>query len=211
MSPEIAGSRLLLLKLRCTFVVCPGVASHLFLPRGCAVLLCRLRGGRSGFLCHCVTSLICRSRGWRTFLSCHFVALCLPRGLGAVAWAAHRAQPSDLPPRATELAQPGVQTLAVPRPRAERSRSASVSTRRSGRSVPARSAGIAPIARGANFTPTPRFPEHLHPLDALVRSLAPSAEPPCYGRWVFIPPRGCQRPCLPRPRGPGARTGMGYR
>jgi len=41
----------------------------------------------------------------------------LPRGLGPVARAAHRAQPSDPPSRATEQAQTGVWTLAVPRPR----------------------------------------------------------------------------------------------
>jgi hypothetical protein len=102
----------------------------------------------------------------------------LPRGLVAVARAAHRAQPSDPPSRATELAQSGVRTLAVSRPRAARSCSTSVSTRGSGRSVPARVGAIAPIARGADFTSTPRFPVHLHPLDALARVLAPSAEPP---------------------------------
>ena len=49
--------------------------------------------------------------------------------------------------------QPGVRTLAVPLPRMRRSVGASVSTRRSGRSVPARSGAMAPAARGADFTP----------------------------------------------------------
>jgi hypothetical protein len=31
------------------------------------------------------------------------------------------------------------------------------------------------------------------------------------GRGVFHPPGGCQRPCLPRPRGPSARPGTGCR
>jgi hypothetical protein len=80
--------------------------------------------------------------------------LLLPRGLWAVARAAHRAQPSDPPARATEQAHPSVRTLAVPLPHTRRSVGASVSTRRSGRSVPARSGAMAPTARGAHFTPT---------------------------------------------------------
>ena len=75
----------------------------------------------------------------------------MPRGLGAVARAAHRAQPSDPPSRTTEQAQPGVRTLAVPLSRKRRSVGASVSTRRSGHSVPARSGAMAPVARGADL------------------------------------------------------------
>jgi len=94
----------------------------------------------------------------------------LPRGLRAIARAAHRAQPSDPPARATEQAQPGVRTLAVPLPRMRRSVGASVSTRRSGRSGPARSGAMAQSARRAVFTTTPR--------SRLKRSRGPATEPP---------------------------------
>jgi len=51
--------------------------------------------------------------------------------------------------------QTGVRTLAVPLPRIRNSVGSSVSTHRSGRSVPARSGVMAPAARGAISTPHP--------------------------------------------------------
>ncbi len=133
----------------------------------------------------------------------------LPRGLRAVARAAHRAQPSDPPPRATEQAQAGVWTLAVPRPRAARSCSASVSTRRPGRSVPARSVGMARIARWADFTSTPRFPVHLHVPDALARIHAPigRAHRVTGGRLSIRRCRGW--PIPPEPAGTGRASHVG--
>jgi len=50
-----------------------------------------------------------------------------------------------------------VRTLAVPFPRTRRLVGSSVSTRRSGRSVPARSGAMAPSARGADLTTTLPF------------------------------------------------------
>ena len=104
----------------------------------------------------------------------------MPRGLGGVARAAHRAQPQSWrgvprplrphpaapdhpcppgeprqsrvspspPPHANEQAQIGVRTLAVPLPRMRRSVGTSVSTLRSGRSVPVRSGEISPRPAG---------------------------------------------------------------
>ena len=92
----------------------------------------------------------------------------MPRGPGAVARAGLRAQPSDPPPRATEQAQTDGRTLAVPLPRMRRSVGASVSTRRPGRSEPARSGVMALSARGADFTTTPR--------SRLKRSTGPATE-----------------------------------
>jgi hypothetical protein len=121
---------------------CPAASrSSLFLPpRG--LLVAR------GWLWLC----FCPAASWN--LLCHFVAFFVPHGLGAVARRGHRGRASDPPLHATELAQPGVRTLAVPLLRRRRSVGARVSTRRSGRSVPARSGGMAPIARGADCTPT---------------------------------------------------------
>jgi hypothetical protein len=111
------------------------------------------------------------------------------RAPSQVARAAHRTQPSDPPSRATEQAQPGVRTLAVPLPRMRRSVGASVSTRRPGRSVPARFGVMAPSARGADLTTTTPFALAL--LEAFEQVLWMGGE---------IPPGGCQRPCLRRLR-----------
>lgn len=77
----------------------------------------------------------------------------LSRGLWRVARVAHRAQLADPPPRATALAQTGLRTLAVPLPRTRRSVGASVSTRRFGRSVPARSGEIRLPPAGRDWPP----------------------------------------------------------
>ena len=125
----------------------------------------------------------------------------MPRGLGAVARAGHRAQPSDPPSRATEQAQPGVRTLAVPLPRKRRSAGASVSTRRSGRSVPAHSGAMAPVARGAVLPATPN-------LEQSAREVATPSHL-CAGFSVSRRRVGCSNrrcrgwPITPEPAGPG--------
>jgi hypothetical protein len=115
-------------------------------------------------------------------------ALFVARGLGAVVRCGHRGHSSDSPSRATEQAQTGVRSLAVPLPRMRSSVGASVSTLRSGRSGPARFGDMAPTARTPDFTTTLPFAKHLRAPDALARILAPSAEPPRYGRGAFNQP-----------------------
>jgi hypothetical protein len=135
----------------------------------------------------------------------------LPRGLGAVARVAHRAQPSDAPPRATELAQTGVQSLAVPRPRAARSCSASVSTRRFGRSVPARSGGMAPIARWADFTPTLPFAIHMHKWSRCAGTTATQLQSADIREGGFQSAGAAGGKSLRSPRAPDARAALGRR
>jgi hypothetical protein len=144
----------------------------------------------------------------------HCVEAFLPHGRGAVARAGRRAQPSDPPSHATEQAQTGVRTLAVPLARMRRSVGASVSTRRSGRSVPARSGAMAPSARGADLPAAPPLAGGVDKLSrpsGLGRRRIASRGtgglkaplPHCRAQWlggVINPPGGCQRPCLRRLR-----------
>jgi len=104
-----------------------------------------------------------------------------------------------------------VRTLAVPLPRMKRSVGVSVSARRSGGSVPARFGTMARVARGADFTTTLPFAKDLQEV-ALESGSEPDDGIPLVLRVVvFNPPGGCERPCLPRPRGPSARTATGCR
>ena len=84
-----------------------------------------------------------------------------------------------------------MRTLAVPLPWMRRSVGASVSTRWSGRSVPARSGAMAPVARGADLTATLPFAMWLREASRDAASPAPPASSPNYGRGTFNPPGGC--------------------
>jgi len=75
----------------------------------------------------------------------------------------------------------------------------------------ARFGAMAPIARGADFTTTlPHAADLLEP-SRQTGHVVVGVVPPLCGRGAFNPPSGWQRPCLPRPRGPSARTGTGCR
>jgi hypothetical protein len=93
-----------------------------------------------------------------------------------------------------------MRTLAVPLPQMRRSVGASVSTCRSGRSVPARSGAMAPLARGAVFTATPRSPRSCLRGVRIV-----------LGWGGKEPPGGCHRPSLRRLRVPSGRAAVGCR
>ncbi len=124
----------------------------------------------------------------------------MPRGLGAVARAAHRVQPSDSPAHATEQGHPAVGPRAVRMKPRQRYPTA-------GRALGART-----LRRHGSIRPRGGF-DHHPPVcrgPALGRSAIvgpwPCGRAPVHiGRGEFNPPSGCQRPCLPRPRGPGAR------
>jgi hypothetical protein len=118
----------------------------------------------------------------------------LPRGPGAVARAGPRAQSSDPPPHATEQERPALGPLAVrkkPTPATPH------------RGTPARDPHAPAqwlLSPAGRMSPPPPF------ATVLLRWCRQ-----CLWAAGKDPRGGCQRPCLPRPRGPSVRTGLGCR
>jgi len=123
----------------------PRAWRRLFLTTAWRVLLCPA-GARPIFLFHCV----------RLFLA--------PRARSQVARAAHRAQPSEPPSRATELGRPAVGPLAVRLKPRQRYPTA-------GRPLGART-----LRRHGSIRP--RGGVHHHPRSRMKRSRGPATEPP---------------------------------
>ncbi len=67
------------------------------------------------------------------------------------------------------------------------------------------------FARGADVTPTIPFAGGLLEPSRQTGYVAARFRPSALWEGVINPPSGCQRPCLPRPRGPSARAGTGCR
>ena len=134
-----------------------------------------------------------------------------PRAQSHVARAAHRAQPSDPPSRATEQAQPGVRTLAVPLPCMKRSVGASVSTRRSGRSVPARFGVMVPCARGADLPAALPFATHRHDLCRHTGKAVTPGHPTALREGGFQSAGAAGGKSFRSPRVPDARAALGRR
>jgi len=160
------------------------LAGRLFLPSGCAA---------------------------SPFLAALLGSSFAPRAQSHVARAAHRAQPSDPPSRATEQAQPGVRTLAVPLPCMRRSVRASVSTRRSGRSVPARFGVMVPCARGADLPAALPFATHRHDLCRHTGKAVTPGHPTALREGGFQSAGAAGGKSLRSPRVPDARAALGRR
>ncbi len=180
---------------------------------------------------HCVPALFCRWHGW---LACgralvfHSVnsllpggcaaapsiplrgGFLLPRGLRAVArWAIEAAAPTRLRLRPSRHS-PAVRPLAVPLPRTRRSVGSSVSSPRSG------ALGARTLRRHGSRPPAGRIspPPSRSRCSCIVGAghvgpAASRARPSTRRVGASNPPSGCQRPWLPRPRGPERRTGTG--
>jgi hypothetical protein len=117
----------------------------------------RVRGQALRF--HCVRLFVARRvRGQALRFHCVRLFFAPRASSGRSGWASGPAlRPAFACDPACGGTQPGMRTLAVPLPRMRRSVGSSVSTRRSGRSVPARSGAMALLARGADFTTTLPF------------------------------------------------------
>jgi hypothetical protein len=107
--------------------------------------------------------------------------------------------------------QPGVRTLAVPLPCMKRSVGASVSTRRSGRSVPARFGVMAPCARGADLPAALRFATHRHDLCRHTGKAVTPGHPTALREGGFQSAGAAGGKSFRSPRVPDARAALGRR